>query len=292
MAAAAGHRGAFPCKLWKKFAQVCSVCSGHILFKVCTVLAPLPGRCANFFSDRKKFAHFPGRLLRMMSKLLIKFGCHLRCLPRKVCKLLIKFGCHLHFLPRMMSKLLIKFGCRLRCLFILMSKLFPHCVQTLHRINVFYWFPAAACRRLALGKRRRLPRSRRLALGLGALRRVSPLLATARSAPIGSAHNTIDQKAAMVNGVMRDFRTCVIGYIKQCGNRFAGVENSRSHRGQQRIQPKIDDFATRICGPLVTLLFAIVALRQLESARSNATEALSTGEARSRSGREARPRGI
>ena len=114
------HRGAFLCKLWKKFAQVCSVCSGHIFFKVCTVLAPLPGRCANFFSDRKKFAHLPGCLLRMMSKLLIKFGCHLRCLPRKVCKLLIKFGC------------------RLRCLFILMCKLFPHCVQTLNGINVFF----------------------------------------------------------------------------------------------------------------------------------------------------------
>ena len=269
-----GHRGAFLCKLWKKFAQVCSVCSGHIFFKVCTVLAPLPGRCANFFSYRFKFAHLPG------------------CLPRKVCKLLIKFGCHLRCVPRKVCKLLIKFGCRLRCLFILMCKLFPHCVQTLHRINVFYWFPAAACRRLALGKGRRLPRSRRLTLGLGALRRVSPLLATARRAPIGSAHNTTDQKAAMVNGVVKDFRTCVLGYIKQCGNRFAGVENSRSHPGQQRIQPKTDDFATRICGPLVTLLFAIVALRQLESARSNATEALSTGEARSRSGREARPRGI
>ena len=84
----------------------------------------------------------------------------------------------------------------------------------------------------------------------------------------------------MVNGVVRDFRTCVIGYIKQCGYRFAGVQNSRSHPAQQHFQPKTDEFATRICGPLVTLLFEIVALRQLESARSNATEALSTGGCR------------
>ena len=35
----------------------------------------------------------------------------------------------------------------------------------------------------------------------------SPRLAL--GAPIESAHNTIDQKAAMVNGVVRDFRNCV-----------------------------------------------------------------------------------
>ena len=69
---------------------------------MCTVLAPLPGRCANFFSVRFRFAH--------------------------------RDGCS----PVLMSKLLVKFGCRLHCLFILMSKLFHYCMQTLHGINFFF----------------------------------------------------------------------------------------------------------------------------------------------------------
>jgi hypothetical protein len=82
--------------------------------------------------------------------------------------------------------------------------------------RVFIGFQRQRAAGLRLARAPAAAGRRRLALGLGALRRVRPLLAAARSVPIGSAHNTKDQKAAMVNGVVRDFRTCVIGHIKQC----------------------------------------------------------------------------
>ena len=82
------HRRAWMCKLGGKFAQVCSVCSRQTFFQVCTVLAPLPGRCANFFSDRFRFAHRDGCSPILMSKLLIKFGCRLRCLFKLMSKLI------------------------------------------------------------------------------------------------------------------------------------------------------------------------------------------------------------